>query len=314
MDNLIELVNNEVLQERINSVRNQREDIRDRMRNPGLYGQQVTQPTTATQTQTTTPTVPTYRPAGSLQKAALQDLYNYSNDQSSSSASGEGPQDYAGPTEGLGLNSLMAGILGNVASMGVGKMGAPGPIGGLVSGVTSALLGKGDPSNKITNSAIKAAISLAFPQLSPVIGLASMFGLNMRQGLSELFGVEKPAPGYEGGFFGTQGIGSGIDTSLGGLQDAMSGAFGSDAYSGGGGTPSGYDQGDLGSGLSSQIGYSSGLGFDSGNLGGLQGVMSDTFSSDYGWGGLGSDYGGGDYGGGGYSSGDSSYGGSSGNE
>lgn len=321
MDDLIGLVNEEILKERVNTVRNQREQIRERMQNPGLYERmQAQQAPTQTLTTQTQPQVrnPTYRPAGTLQKAALSDLYNYRNQESSSSASGEGPTEYSGPTEGLGLNSLMAGILGNVVGMGAGKLGAPGPIGGLVSGITSALLGKGDPSNKIANSAIKAGITLAFPQLAPVIGLASMFGLNMRQGLSELFGIETPAPGYEGGFFGTQGIGSGIDSSLGGLQGVMGDSFASDGLggeSGGGSTPSGYDSGDLGTGISGGYGLGSteGIGYGT-SLGGLQGAMEGTFGNDYGWGGLGGDYGGGYDGGGGYSSGDNSYGGSSGNE
>lgn len=326
MDDLIGLVNEEILKERVNTVRNQREQIRERMQNPGLYERmQAQQAPTQTLTTQTQPQVrnPTYRPAGALQKAALSDLYNQSHGESYSSGSaGEGSTEYSGPTEGLGLNSLMAGILGNVVGMGAGKLGAPGPIGGLVSGITSALLGKGDPSNKVANSAIKAGLTLAFPQLAPVIGLASMFGLNMRQGLAELFGIETPAPGYEGGFFGTQGIGSGIDSSLGGLQGVMGDSFasdglGGDTSSGGGSTTSGYDSGDLGTGISGGYGLGSteGIGYGT-SLGGLQGAMEGTFGNDYGLGGY--DYGGGsyggDYGGGGYSSGDNSYGGSSGNE
>jgi len=313
MDDLIGLVNDEILRERVNTIRNQREQIRERMQNPGLYERMQAQQQAPTQTLTpqTQPQVrnPTYRPASSLQKAALSDLYNYRNEKSSSSASGVGPTEYSGPTEGLGLNSLMAGILGNVMGMGAGKLGAPGPIGGLVSGITSALLGKGDPSNKVANSVIKAGITLAFPQLAPVIGLANMFGLNMKQGLTELFGMEKPAPGYEGGFFGTQGIGGGIDSSLGGLQGVMGHSFASDGLGGksggGGSTTPGYGTGDLGSGISGGFGLGStkGIGYGT-SLGRFQGAMNGTFGNDYG----GSDYGGG------YSSGDNSYGGSLGNE
>lgn len=265
MDDILGKVNQEVLQERVNSLRNQKEEIRRRLQNPGLYPDQVA-PITQQQL------AQSYRPAESLQRAALSDLYNMAGrDQSDAYSS----SDYAGPREGAGLSSLLAGGLGALAGQVAGRAGA-GPLSGLISSMVSGALGKGDPSNKIANSAIKTGLSLAFPQLSPILGLMSLFGIspNFRQGLGELFGIDNVTPGYEGGFFGTQGIGSGLDASQGGF------GYGTGIDT----TPAGYDSSDLGSGIGT-----TGMGLDT-SQGGLQGAMSDTFgSTSYSGSGLGSD-------------------------
>lgn len=282
MDNLIGKVNQDILTEdRINTLQNQKEEIRRRLQNPGLYPDQ----TSYTQQQYSQ----SYRPAEALQRAALSDIYNMQG--GSGQSDSYSPSNYSGPSEGAGLNSLLAGGLGTIAGQVAGRAGA-GPLSGLVSAMVSGGLGKGNFSNKVTNSAIKAGLSLAFPQLSPILGLMSLFGLspNFRQGLGELFGMDKVTPGYEGGFFGTRGEGTGLDASQGGF-----------GYGGFDTTPAGYSPSDLGSGIGT-----TGMGLGA-TQGGLQGAMSGTFS---GGSGLGSDYGGGDS----YSSGDNSYGGSSGNE
>jgi len=73
----------------------------------------------------------------------------------------------------------------------------------------------------------QAAMSAAFsavPGLGAIYGLASLFGLNMDQGLRDTFSGYQGAPGFQGtlgGFFGKNALGLGVgmpgpnDTPLG---------------------------------------------------------------------------------------------------
>lgn len=181
----------------------------------------------------------------------------------------------------------------------IGAMnGVPSPISsGVGRGLSATMKGENVP-----NAVIDGIFGGLLSSLGPM-GLAANLGLNalgfsLGRGVSEAVSPTETVPGFEGGFFSNPGIGSGI-----------SGDFSESN------TPSGYDSGDLGTGITGGFGLGSTAGIGSGpTLGGLQGAMEGTFSGDYG-GSLGSGYGSdGDGSGGGYGGGSGSGPGANGGE
>jgi len=158
-----------------------------------------------------------------------------------------------------GAGGTLANLFTNMATNG----GVPG-LGAAAGTIASGIIG--DKSAKeigqgLFNSGLGTLFSMANPVAGLGYNLARMVGFNPGQGLSEMFGGYSGTPGYEGGFWGKQGIGSGITT------DASS----NDS------TPFGYDSSELGSGITT----SGGLGYsDSSTLGsGISGGLSNS----YGW-------------------------------
>ena len=135
---------------------------------------------------------------------------------SQSTNSGRGPG--AGPA------------MGALTSMGVGYLGSQAGLPGWASGMVGSLAGKGVAKGEVTvediaNTAIFGGLKAAVPAIfSGPVGLAvglglGLLGFNPAQGLGEMLGMyEGLAPGYEGGFFGTQGKGLGISGGLPGFD------------------------------------------------------------------------------------------------
>ena len=157
-----------------------------------------------------------------------------------------------------GLSGLFAGMLSG------GKIPS-----GLVSTGVSGLLSGRDPSEigkDMVNSGIGYSLGMANPVLGIGYGIARMLGFNPAYGLNNLFGngLDGVAPGFTGtgyGFFGNNAIGSGIRSTPGNITNAGYSSSGSNGYSGY--TPSGYESGDLGSGITNT---SNGYGISGGGI------------------------------------------------
>ena len=189
-----------------------------------------------------------------------------------------------------GRPAAVAGTLAGLFTNQITEGKVPG-LPGVASALASGLVG--DKSREqigmdVVNSLFGSALSIS----NPLAGLAysglRALGFDPAYGLNNLFGVglEGVPRGFEGtlgGFFGRNALGQGIG----------------DPNSSYGGTPAGYSEGDLGSGINGGfgLGAQTGIGYGS-SLGGLQGAMQGTFSSDYGGSYSDSGYNGGSYGGG----------------
>lgn len=294
-------VNQQVLQERVNSLRNQKEDIRQRLQNPGLY------PDSATPSVNLSNINEYYRPSQAFKKD-LSSVFNYAftGDSGGGDTSGNTPNSSSGPA----MSAETANAIGNIAGLIGGYTGTtPGGFGQTVGGALSgnaAQTGKGianmamsaaqmSPYGRMgVNAAIDAlsgksatsvakglglsALFSAVPQLAQVMALdkgitalSNIFGLDfsISRGLSEMISPTPTAPGFEGGFFGEPGLGLGIQGALPGYG----GGYGGDS------TPAGYGAGDLGGGVSGGIGSDTGstAGYGDGDLGGgISGGLGDS--------------------------------------
>ena len=294
----ISRVNQQVLQERVNSLRNQKEQIRQGLRNPGLYPDSVTPEVNLSNINEF------YRPSQSL-KNDLSTVFNYAYNNGGGDMSENSPNDYSGPA----MSAETANAIGNLAGL-IGGVTGTTPdgfgqtVGGALSG-NAAQAGKGianmamsaanmSPYGRMgVNAAIDAlsgksatsvakglglsALFSAVPQLAQVMALdkgitalSNLFGFDfsISRGLSEMISPTPTAKGYEGGFFGEPGLGLGIQGSIPG--------YGADSS---GGTPAGYGDGDLGGGISGGIGSDTGAtaGYGGGDLGGgISGGLGDS--------------------------------------
>ena len=199
----------------------------------------------------------------------LQDLIDsasggssYSSENTSSDRGGYS----TGRTGGLGLGETAASGAKAATSLALGYAGAPPAVANVTSSLVGGIANKGISDEDVANLAISTALTtLGVPGLA--LGALSALGFNPAQGISEALGIANVTPGFEGGFFGSQGIGFGISgpTIALGISTENSGM--SD-----GSTPAGYSGGDLGSGLSYGGQTDTPAGFEAGDLGtGLQG-------------------------------------------
>ena len=158
----------------------------------------------------------------------------------------------SGRADGFGLSSGISSAVGKGVSTGLGFAGAPAAVAGLAGGLATGIAGKGISSEDMANLAMNAvAVALGVPGVA-MTGLQAL-GFNPAQGLAEALGLSNTTPGFEGGFFGTPGLGLGIEGSI--------------SDTGVDSTPSGFGVGDLGGGISTgaTTGISGGIsvGFDS---------------------------------------------------
>jgi len=170
-------------------------------------------------------------------------------------------------TEGFGLPGLVSSGLGAATSIGLNYTGIPGAVAGTLGSVVGQKAGKGINAESLANMAFGKIAGAISPPLGMAYGLASMLGLNAAQGFGEMAGMYPDlTPGFEGGFWGHQGIGSGID----------SGTFG--GYNYGGETP-----GSIGVGAENAGADTLGSGLNANSFGqGLQGALSNNFQSSLG--------------------------------
>lgn len=306
--NTLKKVNQQVLQERVNSLRNQKEEIRQRLQNPGLY------PDSATPDASLSNINEYYRPSQAF-KNDLGSVFNYAYDGGSDGGGTYGGTSTSGYT-GPAMDAQTAQAIGNITGLVGSYTGAlPEGTGQTVSGALSgnpAQAAKGlaniamslenvNPYGRMgVNAAIdalsgKSATSVAkglglsslfsaVPQLAQVMALdkgitalSNLFGFDfsISRGLSEMISPTPTAKGFKGGFFSDPGLGAG----LGGLGPMGSyGDYGGiGGWNGTGDDVAGYAPGDLGEGIGT-----TGIGLGM-SQGGLQGAMSGF--GDYGGGG-----------------------------
>ena len=118
---------------------------------------------------------------------------------------------------------------GNTDGVGFGDLGLTGNV-GLSDGV-------GKTGQAIGNAAISGIVG-ALTGVTGLGTLASLFGINVSQALSEMMGLTDTTPGFEGGLMGTPGIGEGINGGITGSAAADTGT-----------TPDGFSPSDEGRGL-----------------------------------------------------------------
>jgi len=285
-------ISNKVAQSKISNSRLRNEEIRRQMAFP--WSQPTMPSTTPTQVPTNPPLQNVFNPPQTpTMPSQLPSLGGDSSNEST------GNPDFSRND----ISSAVMGALPGMASTGAGMLGA-GPLSGLAGAAVSGLQGnipgavqgvgntfgalaglKGysglvgqfakdmyndvDLGTMFGNLGKQAAMSAAFsavPGLGAIYGLASLFGLNMDQGLKDTFTGYKGVPGFQGpfgGFFGAPALGLGVSDNggWGGLP----------------GDVPGFDSGDLGSGIGT-----SGIGIGTTGVGGLQGAMKGTFGGDYG--------------------------------
>ena len=184
-----------------------------------------------------------------------------------------------------GAAGTLAGLFTNVITEGK----VPG-LAGLASTLASGLVGDksaNEIGQGLVNSGIGTALSLSNPLLGTAYSLARALGFNPAYGLNNLFGngLDGVAPGFTGtgyGFFGNNAIGSGIRSTPGNITNAGYSSSGSNGYSGY--TPSGYESGDLGSGItntSNGYGVSGGISTPSYSWGSSGYSSNNDSSSSY---------------------------------
>ena len=121
---------------------------------------------------------------------------------------------------GLGLNSLLASVLGTAGGIGLGMQGMP--MAGTFGSIFSGILGDGMSQDKMQQTLVNGGLGTLASAVNPIAGIlysiAKAAGLNVAQGLSEQFGdgMANTAPGFGGGYWGKKGTGDGI---TGGLVD-----------------------------------------------------------------------------------------------
>lgn len=231
-NSLIGKVNQSVLQDRVNSLRNQKEQIRQRLQNPGLY------PDSSTPNVTLENLNQYYRPSQELAKQSISELSNFFNNvtEGSSAYSENTPNTTSG--RGLGLNSGLANTIGSIASQAASRSGA-GPASSFIGSAIAGALGKENASKDIMTSALKAAAVSAVPQLSPVLAayglantLAGLFGYDLgteAKSFANIGNQFAPGFGYTWGMSSKQnkdesspGLGS-LSTALADLSNSMTG-------------------------------------------------------------------------------------------
>lgn len=325
-------VANNVAQEKISNQRLRNEEIRRQMANPWSEPVEPTQPTTSgTQPlQNVTKGTPTLASTYSGLLNNYHSLTGTSGN-SSRTEGNSFDGSYAGNPNPFSIPSwapMAVGNVLNIAGAGIGaplgaaatslmrgdRAGAVGTLAGLFTNVITegkipglgglaGTLASGLVADKsaneigqgLVNSGIGTALSLSNPLLGTAYSLARALGFNPAYGLNNLFGngLTGVAPGFVGkggGFFGPNALGSGIRSTPGNITNAGYSSSGSNGYSGY--TPSGYESGDLGSGItnsSSGYGVSGGIstpsyswgssGYSSSN----DSSDSDSSSSDGGW-------------------------------
>ena len=296
-------ISNKVAQSKISNSRLRNEEIRRQMAFP--WSQPTMPSTTPTQVPTKPPLQNVFNPPQTpTMPSQLPSLGGDSSNEST------GNPDFSRND----ISSAVMGALPGMASTGAGMLGA-GPLSGLAGAAVSGLQGnipgavqgvgttlgalaglKGysglvgqfakdmyndvDLGTMFGNLGKQAAMSAAFsavPGLGAIYGLASLFGLNMDQGLRDAIQGYQGAPGFQGplaGFFGKNALGLGI--GLPGPTD----------------TPLGFETSDLGTGIYGGLGDLFGTtettapGFETSDLGtGLTGSLSSNFGnwgSDFG--------------------------------
>jgi len=146
-------------------------------------------------------------------------------------------------------NMALTGLSGNwkgAAAQGAGTLTSmfsktPG-LGGIVGSLTSGLLGEKSKEQigmDMGNTLLGTGLSLANPALGSLYGLARLFGFDPAQGISESINYTG-TPGYQGGYWGKPGMGSGITDKSGSSYTTQNN------YT----SPAGFSSGDLGSGIS----------------------------------------------------------------
>ncbi len=175
---------------------------------------------------------------------------------------GENPEGTSAPTGALGAAVGMGASFG--VSTGLSSIGVPGAIAGVAGSLAGrAAQGKDVGLPDVVNASINAALNGAVPGLGIALG---MLGFNPAQGLTEAFGLSDVTPGFEGGFFGKQGIGFGVDSGMAGS-----------------GTPAGFGANDLGSGLAGTNGIGPEVGISAPgtqDIGGLQAAPTGLTAQD----------------------------------
>ena len=175
---------------------------------------------------------------------------------------GENPEGTSAPTGAIGTAVGMGASLG--VSTGLSSMGVPGAIAGVAGSLAGrAAQGKDVGLSDVVNASINTALNGAVPGLGIALG---MLGFNPAQGLTEAFGLSDVTPGFEGGFFGKQGIGFGVDSGMAGS-----------------GTPAGFGANDLGSGLAGINGIGPEVGISAPgtqDIGGLQAAPTGLTAQD----------------------------------
>ena len=164
---------------------------------------------------------------------------------------------------GFGASRGVATAVGGAISVATGLLGAPAVVGSFAGGIGKGVAGKGMTDQDMANLAISTiATALGAPGVA-MAGLRAL-GFNPAQGLAEALDISDVTPGFEGGFFGTAGLGKGVS---GGISSDVSG------------TPSGFSEGDLGGGVSYGGQSDTPAGYSEGDLGsGITGGMSTGFS------------------------------------
>lgn len=284
----LEDISNRVAQSKISNDRLRNEEIRRRMSDPWaqpVEQQQSYTPKNVYEARSQNPTLATTY-------STLLNNARYMEQQGEGRDGPVGDNGYSGRND---ISDTLAGNLPGLASTaagfaGLGAMspavggavaGLQGNIGGALKGVGTSLgalagmkgysgvLGQlaKDLHNDVPamdmfgNLAKQASLSALFgavPALGGIYGLASLFGLNMEQGLNDTINGYKGAPGFQGalgGFFGKNALGLGMgmaqpeDTPLG-FDDSD---LGTGIYGGLDKNTPGFSTSDLGTGLKGSI-------------------------------------------------------------
>lgn len=145
---------------------------------------------------------------------------------------------------GAPMSGPIGSAIGSAVGFGVSTAAAMAGMNPAAAGIAGSLTGKAATGKDINTETVVNAVAMAALNAAvPGLGLvASITGFNPAQGFSEAFGLSDVTPGYEGGFFGKQGIGIGLDGGA----------------TANGNTP-GFGATDLGAGIST--GYGKGVGF-----------------------------------------------------
>jgi len=135
---------------------------------------------------------------------------------SNSTGPSTGDGTYSG---GVGLSPIASKAVGTAASIGLGAIGMP--MSRVMGNIIGQMAGDGINGGSVFNMGLGKVLGLINPALGIPYAIASMLGLDAAQGISEITGLSKPTPGFEGGFFGKQGLGGGL--TLDGGSTGLSG-------------------------------------------------------------------------------------------
>ena len=164
--NILNKVNQSVLQERINSTRNQKEQIRQRLQNPGLYQDSATPNTSIANLNEY------YRPSQAF-KNDLSSVFKYAEGSYGGDATLGNPTGTA--PSGPAMNAQTAQTIGNLAGLVSSYTGTfPGGFGGTISGALSG--NPGQTAKGVATMGMNLAGAHPAAQMAVNYGIDSLLG------------------------------------------------------------------------------------------------------------------------------------------